>query len=318
MAFGILFSFLASIGFNLSNLLEKRAVDEMAGISARRMGHMVRSFLRSRLWLAGFVSGVVAVGLMVIGYALAPIAVVQSIFGAGLVFLVIASRIYLREPMGRREWAGLGVIIIAVVLVSVTLGSRDQRGDGGGTIEALVTTGATIAFAAVLFTGLRRTPVDPSVPFATTAGLLYGVASLQTKSASVLLASHGIIRGIPSVVASPYPYLFVVASILGLLVFQTGLQRSRVAMIGPLTNIIASVYIVAVGMVVFNEPLPSSTALTVLRLLGFALVLAGSWMFGATSPGPALVGEAAAVDLEQRTHLPARRPWLTRRSTRLR
>jgi multidrug transporter EmrE-like cation transporter len=77
--------------------------------------------------------------------------------------------------------------------------------------------------------------------------------------------------------------MFVVMSILGLLTFQTGLQRCRVAVVGPITNIVASIHIVAVGMAVFDESFPHDVWLTVLRILGFALVLAGSWVF-ATGP----------------------------------
>lgn len=282
MALGVVFSFLASICFNLSNLMEKRAVDGMTAISARRATHMLRMLCSSRLWMSGFVVGVVAVGFMVIGYALAPIAVVQSIFGAGLVVLVLASRLFLHEPMGRKEWIGLAVIVVAVVLVSVTLGSSTSPGVHGSMVSVMVASAATTVLAVLVFVLLRRSSADPSAPFGVTAGLLYGVASLQTKSASVLLAHHGVLGSIPRILASPYPYVFGVTSVLGLLTFQSGLQRSRIAVVGPLTNIIASIYVVAVGMVVFSEPLPHSATLTVLRFCGFALVLVGSWTFAAS------------------------------------
>ncbi|MCU1492517.1 MAG: hypothetical protein JWO62_281 [Acidimicrobiaceae bacterium] len=297
MVLGILFSFLASGCFNLSNLLEKRAVDGMAAISARRASHMVRMLGSSKLWVTGFVVGVVAVGFMVIGYSLAPIAVVQSIFGAGLVLLVLASRLFLNEPMGRREWLGLAVIVIAVVLVSVTLGSSTSPGLRGSMGQVILASVATTAFAAFMFVVLQRSSADPSVPFGVAAGLLYGVAALQTKSASVLLVHHGVLGGIPRILASPYPYVFIVTSVLGLFTFQTGLQRCRVAVVGPLTNIIASIYVVAVGMVVFSDPLPRSSALTVLRLFGFALVLVGSWAFAAGPATAAQLGTAGVTNL---------------------
>lgn len=297
VAFGIVLSFLASIGFSLSNLLEKRAVDRMTGISIRRVGHMVITLLRSPLWLSGFLSGVVAVVLMTVSYSVAPITVVQSIFGAGLIFLVLASRLYLHEHVGRREWGGIAMMIVAVVLVSVTLTSGTRPGVGGTALGASVASAATALVAGLLFLVLNKAPIDHSISFAACSGLLYGVAALQTKSASVFFTDKGIVRAIPSIFASPYPYLFLICSVLGLLVFQTGLQRSRVAVLGPLTNILAAVYVVAVGMVIFNEPLPRSAAMTVLRFLGFAFVLIGSWSFASpsqavTSSAPALVDEA--------------------------
>jgi multidrug transporter EmrE-like cation transporter len=295
MVLGVLLSFLASVCFNLNNLLEKHAVDQMAEISARRAMHMIRMLCSSRLWLSGFAVGILAVGLMVLAYSLAPIAVIQSIFGAGLVLLVLASRLYLHEPMGRTEYLGLAVIMIAVILVSVTLGSSTSPGAGLSTGRVLVTSAATTVVSGLVFWALRGSSFDAGIRFGVTSGLLYAVASLQMKSAAVLLEHHGVLNGALRVVASPYPYVFMVASILGLLTFQTGLQRCRIAVVGPITNIVASIYIVAVGMVVFDESPPHDVWLMVLRLLGFALVLAGSWVF---TTGPATSPQLGRIKID--------------------
>jgi drug/metabolite transporter (DMT)-like permease len=244
---------------------------------------MVRVLLTSRLWVSGFVVGIVAVGLMVIGYSLAPIAVVQTIFGAGLVFLVLASRVYLHEPIGRREYFGLCVIVAAVIVVSLTLRSATAPGVAGSTLDVVGVTAATVIAAGLIFLVLHRRSSDASLPFGATSGLLYGIAALQTKGASVLIEKHGLFEGIPRVLASPYPYLFVVMSILGLLIFQSGIQQCRMAVLGPITNSVASVYVVLVGMFVFGETFFSDAALSISRLCGFALVVVGSWIF-ATGP----------------------------------
>ena len=286
MGLGIFFSILASACFSLSNLLEKLAVDRMPAISPGRALYMFNMLRASRLWLAGFVVGIAAVGFMVIGYSQAPIAIVQSIFGAGLVALVVVSRVVLHETIGSKERFGLVVIVVAVVLVSVSLGSSDTPGLRGSLWTVVVASSLTVVAAAAVFLAMRRSSTDHSISFSTAAGLLYGVAALQAKSASVLLAEHGVIGSIPKIIATPYPYVFLVASLLGLSVFQTGLQRGRIAVVAPLTNIIASVYVVAIGMAVFGEPLPHSGVLTGFRLVGFALVLVGSWLF---STGPMAV-----------------------------
>jgi drug/metabolite transporter (DMT)-like permease len=276
MLFGILFSFLASVCFNINNLLEKQAVDRMATISARRVGHMLRALITSPLWMAGFIVGLLAVGLLAIAYSLAPTAVTQSIFGAGIVLLVPASRLYLGERMGRREHIGIVIIVLAVVLVSFTLSAATDQNHQVSSLHVLIVSAVTTAFAGLVFLALRSSAADISVVFGATCGLIYGVAAIQTKSASVLLQHHGLVHGVPLVLASPYPYVFVVTSLLGLFTFQTGLQRCRIAVTGPTTNIVGSVYVVAVGMAVFDEPLPHSPLLSVLRFVGFALVLVGT------------------------------------------
>ncbi|HLX78419.1 MAG TPA: hypothetical protein VKR27_06000, partial [Acidimicrobiales bacterium] len=235
-----------------------------------------------------------------IAYALAPIAVVQSIFGAGLVVIVVVSRLTLHERIDRKEWFGLIVILVAVVLVSLTLGSSSGLGTRGSSTSVVIASITTVLIAAAGFFLLRQSAADHSIPFGVTAGLLYGVAALQAKSASVLVSKHGVIDSIPRIVATPYPYIFVLTSLLGLSVFQTGIQRSRVSVVAPLTNVIASVYVVAIGMAVFDEPLPTSTAAATLRFAGFALVLVGSWFL---STGPA-VTSSAVVGRSTRLNLP--------------
>ena len=301
----MIFSFLASVFFDLNNLMEKRAVDKMTAISARRLTHMIRALCTNALWMSGFLLGVVAVGFLLVAYSLAPIAVVQAIYGAGLAVLVIVSRLYLHETMGRREWVGLALIIIAVVLVSVSLGSSTTPSVGGSMLYVLLASAVTTGIAAVTFVALRRSAAEASLAFGVTSGLLYGVAALQVKGASVLFADRGVLGSIRPIFASPYPYLFGVMSILGVLTFQTGLQRCRVSIVGPITNIVASVYVVAVGMIVFDESFPSDTTLTVLRLLGFALVLIGGAVF-VTGPGEvAQLGLMTVEELDDAPEGPA-------------
>lgn len=278
-----MFSLLASACFSVSNLVEKTAVDRMPDISARRVRHMFGQIGRSRLWILGFLIGVVAVILTVVAYSLAPIVIVQTIVTAGLALLVLGSRLFLREPMRRKEYVGLFFIIFAVVLISATLRTRASIGFENGAGEVFTVSVATVVLAVLAFRLLGKlTPNDASVPFAVSSGLFYGVASLQAKGAATLLQRHGLIAGVPRVFESQYPYFFLVTSIVGLLIFQSGLQRSRVAVIGPFSSIVASIYVVVVGMLIFHETLPRDNLYTVLRAFGFAFALLGSWIFAVT------------------------------------
>jgi drug/metabolite transporter (DMT)-like permease len=280
MILGVVFSFLASVSFSVSNLIEKTAVDRMPDISARQAGHMLGQIGRSRLWILGFLIGVVAVVMTVIAYSLAPIVVVQTIVAAGLSLLVLGSRLYLHEPMRRLEYVGLGFIIGAVVLMSVTL-SANASSSATNSISVVITVSvATVLLAALAFWALRAlAPSDASARFGVTSGLFYGVAALQAKGAATLLQRHGVLGGMPRALESPYPYVFLVTSVIGLLIFQSGLQRSRVAVIGPFSSIVASIYVVVVGMLVFHESFPHDSVHTSLRILAFVFALAGSWVF---------------------------------------
>jgi drug/metabolite transporter (DMT)-like permease len=290
--YGIVLSLAASVCFNLNNLMEKRAVDQMAQLSVRRTKHMVVTLVRSPLWLGGFVLGVFAVALLTLAYSLVSIAVVQSIFGAGIVLLVPASRLWLGEHLGKREVVGIGLIVVAVVLVSVSLGSTSTPIDSLSLTRVMVVSGATLVAAALLFSALRRSSTDVSIALGASCGLIYGVASIQSKSASVLLEHRGLAHGVLQILRSPYPYAFLVASLLGLVAFQASLQRVRITLAAPMVNVVGSAYTVGMGMLIFDEKLPANALLAGLRLGGFAVVLVGTWILATGDP---VIERAAAV-----------------------
>src|SRR5258706_582415 len=74
-----------------------------------------------------------------------------------------------------------------------------------------------------------------------------------------------------AVAASPFPYVTVGCSALGMLIFQTGLQRSRVSIVGPVSNITGSVFFLVLGTWLFGERLPADPARLALRLGGIVL-----------------------------------------------
>src|SRR5262249_60611770 len=68
--------------------------------------------------------------------------------------------------------------------------------------------------------------------------------------------------------ASPFPYVALGCSALGMLIFQTGLQRCRVSIVGPVSNITGSVFFLVLGTWLFGERLPADPAKLALRLAG--------------------------------------------------
>ena len=74
------------------------------------------------------------------------------------------------------------------------------------------------------------------------------------------MVRDGFWHSIPSIFTSVYPYVFIVFSGLGMVIYQSGLQRARISVVGTMSDVICSTYLVAVGMVVFGESLPQDPA----------------------------------------------------------
>jgi hypothetical protein len=116
------------------------------------------------------------------------------------------------------------------------------------------------------------------------AGLLYGAAALGTKGASTIVAQEGLWHAIPNIVTSVYPYVFAVFAVFGMVIYQTGLQRARISVVGTMSDVICSTYLVGVGMVVFGESLPKDPVTLALRLGGFIGVLVGTVLVALGGP----------------------------------
>jgi multidrug transporter EmrE-like cation transporter len=274
---GVVFSFLSAMCASTGNIVQKLAVNRMPSIYARHPARMIRSLLTSQQWLLGLLLSVAGVGLLVLALSLAPIAVAQSIASSGIVLMVVVSRLHLHEPLRRNDIVGLVVVVIAVVFVSASLrGSDNSVGLGGSWIDLLYAVVPTVAVVILIFVWMRRRGGSTAFLYGTASGLLYGIAALGMKGASTLVTRYGLVASVPKIFVSAYPYVIAVGMVFALLVFQIGLQRSRIAVMGSVSSVVASTYLVAVGMLVFGEHLPIDRAILVLRLTGFAGVLIGS------------------------------------------
>lgn len=297
MFFGIILALIAAALYNAGFVLEKRALRDLPPISARRPVELVRLLCSSGPWLTGFL--VMGMGLVcqVVVMSLVPLSVAQPIQLAGLALLVVFSAVLLDERTTPREWAGLGVLGLSLLLICLSMEptSLGLRADTG---VLLGVDAVTVLAALCAFVGAARIAGRPAgagrseqtgrstevrsergrhtgrpLLYGAASGLLYGAAALQTKGIAGFLADRS--QGFAvRVLASPYPYLYLLLSGAGLLLFQTALQRGRASIVVPVSSVVASVYTVLAGTVVFGEPLPEDMVRLVLRAAGFAAALA--------------------------------------------
>ena len=280
----VVLALLATSAYHLGLILEKRALARLPAIDARHAVRLLRTLLTAPAWLAGFALMLCGFGLQVVALSRAPVSVVQPVLGSGVVILLVLSRIVLRETLGRLELACVLAMAAAIALIALSaVGASGQVGHQASG-PALTAVGAVAVAAAVALgaralrpgqAGRHRVPAV-GVSFAVSSGLLYGVATLGLKALSGLLTGSG--GGgahlIAAIAGSPYPYLTFGCSAVGMLIFQTGLQRCRVSIVGPVSNITGSVFFIVAGTWLFGERLPANPAMLALRLAG--VVIAGT------------------------------------------
>ncbi len=273
---------LATSAYHLGLILEKRALARLPAIDARHAVRLLRILLTAPAWLAGFCLMICGFGLQVVALTLAPVSVVQPVLGSGVVILLILSRVVLRERLGRLELTCVLAMAASIVVIALSAtGSAGQVGQRtSGALLAAVAVTASLAAVGLGASALRAPPTGRhrvpanGVSYAVASGLLYGVATLAIKGLSGTIVRHGGFgRLTVAVAASPYPYVTVGCSAVGMLIFQTGLQRCRVSIVGPVSNITGSVFFIVAGTWLFGERLPADPAKLALRLVG--IVAAG-------------------------------------------
>jgi drug/metabolite transporter (DMT)-like permease len=284
---GIILAVAATVIYNLGFICEKRALGRLPVIEAHRLGHLARTLFTAPAWLAGFALICCGLMLQVLVLSLEPLSVAQPLQASGVVVTILFARLVLHERLGRAEFTCIGVIAVAVALLSLSAG----HGAGGqaGTHAA----GAAIAAAAI--PALLSVPVIyylahrasggrhrhrhrvTGVSYGCCAGLVYGFAGVALKalSASIFATPHA--RGglLAAAAASPYLYAVLVSSAVGMCLFQVALQRSPASIIMPISLVISTGYLVVLGSWLFHERLPASPALLAMRLGGAVAAVAG-------------------------------------------
>ncbi len=278
---GVLVAALATTSYNVGLIVEKRALGTMPAIDARHAVSMVRTLAFNPGWLGGFSLMLCGFALQVVALMLAQVSVVQPVLGSGVVILVLLSRLVLRERLGRVE---LGcVLAVAVAIGAIALSAAGPAGQVGheasGLLIAAVAVPAGLAALALGASALRPVPAAKhreraaGVSYGLATGLLYGIATLALKALSGAIFHHqGGYGGLAvAVLTSPYPYLTAGCSAIALLIFQTGLQRCQVAILGPVSNITGSIFFMIAGTWLFGERLPADPVEFALRLGGILL-----------------------------------------------
>jgi multidrug transporter EmrE-like cation transporter len=278
---GIALALVATLCFAAGNALEKRGVDRLPPFSARNLRRAVGGLASSGWWLAGAAISVLGLLAQILAYSHVAISIVQSVGVAGIVLLVAISRASFGEHLRRRELTGLATAVVSLVLVSLSLTrSADAAGIHGAPGAILISTVCTILFVSLALASRALRGDVSGFVHGCAAGLLYGLSGLGAKGLSTLIARDGWRGTFEHMFTMPFPYVFLGCWTLGLVVFQLGIQRCRVGVVGPLSSMVGSVFMVAVGTPVFGERLPSDPALLVLRLAGFAGILLGSALVG--------------------------------------
>jgi len=269
---GILLALASAFVANLGLLCKYRGA---IAAPAVEMSHPLRSavgLFRSRWWLIGF--GVATVGwtLHVAALSVAPLSLVETTLSGGILLLAWAAERWFGVKVGAREWIGVALCAIGLVLLAAT-----SAGGGGASsgysVEAMITFEAAAVGigAALLLSGTAGVPGRASgAALGLAAGLMLGVANVAVK------ALTGTVPGDALAILSPWTLTAVVAGVGAFLALGRGLQTGGAIPVITLSSVSANLLSVAGGIAVFGDPMGTDPLAIAARSVAFAAVIAAA------------------------------------------
>ncbi len=252
----------------------------------RRPLRTARLLFASRLFTIGMGVASMAWIFHVAALSVAPMSVVQSVLAGGMVLLAVMAERIFGMRIGRRQWIGLGLTALGLMLLGVTL-PVVHGAHSAFSIPGMISFEAgLIAAGTLLIMGSRiGAPREHhGYMLGAAAGILFGVSDIAIKAISGLIASGGI-----SGLLTPWTLLCLVASVAAFYASAKGLQDGEAVPVIAVTGTAANVAGIVGGIIVFGDPLAGNPLVLVVECLAFLLVIAAAWLM----PAPVRAAVAA-------------------------
>ena len=148
---------------------------------------------RSKWFTIGLLVAIVAWVFHVAALALAPLSLVQAVISGGLVFLTVIAERCFGYTVGKRQWAGVGLTALGLVLLAATLPSGEGPHSNYSLAAMIAFESGLLAFGTFLVLSPHLGSHEHhGVMLGTAAGILFGVSDVAIKALTGPVGAHGI------------------------------------------------------------------------------------------------------------------------------
>jgi drug/metabolite transporter (DMT)-like permease len=282
---GILLALFCAFATNVGFLLKHRGACAAPAVSLRHPVASAVGLFRSKWFAVGMLVALVAWVFHVAALALAPLSIVQAVIAGGLVFLTVLAERYFGCSVGTRQWAGVGLTALGLVLLAITLPTHG--GHSGYSVFGMVAfESALLALGTFLVLSKKLDSHEHhGVMLGTAAGILFGVSDVAIKALTTSIGSGGTIG-----MLTPWLVTCIAASVIAFYASARGLQKGEAVPVITLTSAAANVTAISGGILVFGDPMPGDPLGIVLQSFAFVLVIVAA----ALTPAPLRAARATA------------------------
>jgi drug/metabolite transporter (DMT)-like permease len=283
---GILLALACAVATQLGFLYKHRGANAAPAVDVRRPLRTVRSLFASKWFALGMAVATGAWIFHVAALAFAPLSVVQAVLSTGVVILAVLAERLFGFKVGPRQWLGVGMTAVGLVLLVVTLPAHAGAHSAFSVVGMISFEGAMVLLGALLVAGpsIGAPAHHHGVMLGAAAGVLFGVSDVAIKALTGL-------GGPAAILLSPWLGVAVLASIVAFYASARGMQEGEAVPVIASTSTAANVSCIIGGIVVFGDPMPADTLGIVLQGLAFAMVVVAALV----TPPPMRAAAANAV-----------------------
>jgi multidrug transporter EmrE-like cation transporter len=283
---GSLLALVCALATNLGFLYKHRGACSAPAVDIKHPLRTARALFSSRWFAIGMLVATGAWIFHVAAMAVAPLSVVQAVLAGGVVLLAVMAERMFGLRIGRRQWLGLGLTAVGLVLLGLTLPATHGAHSRFSLPGMIAFETGLIGVGALLIIGPRIGAPAHHHGFmlGAAAGILFGVSDVAIKAISGLVGTSGLAGLI-----SPWMLVTIAASIAAFYASAKGLQDGDAVPVIAITGTAANVAGIVGGIIVFGDPMSASPLGLVVQCLAFMLVLIAAWLT------PAPVRATAAV-----------------------
>ena len=268
---GILLALACAVATQLGFLYKHRGANAAPKVDVRHPLRTVKSLFSSKWFAIGMGVATGAWLFHVAALVFAPLSVVQAVLSTGVVILAVMAERLFGFKVGPRQWVGVGMTALGLVLLVVTLPGSSGAHSSYSVAGMVSFEAGMLVIGALLITGPRMGAPDHhhGVMLGGAAGVLFGVSDVAIKALTGL-------SGPLAIVLSPWLLVAILASIIAFYASARGLQDGEAVPVIASTSTAANVSCILGGLVVFGDPMRTDTLGLIVQAAAFALVVAAA------------------------------------------
>jgi uncharacterized membrane protein len=270
--FAITCAIVAALALNYAIYLEKKAVGSLPEVQFKHLWMTTKAFITDKPWMLAQIVNVAGFVLYSVALAFAPVSIVEPIVASGVVLLAYLAIKRLGETPRRIDYIAMGMTVLGVALIGVSLAEglpKDKLNHGW---EIPLFTVVIIGLAVIIPLVMRGSKAKLSVGLGISVGLFFGIAAVFQRLLMLYLVNISEHWDLFLIFLFACIATYAIAFVL----LQAALQKGMAIIVAPVYNGLMELVPIIIGTMALNEAFPASNLLKVVRLLAFALIMAGT------------------------------------------